>query len=150
MLQNFASSGEWFDKDGLLIRDRILDNVEIFERQRQKLCERAMVRHDAKNGPSRAVRLQATFAKIASGAVTVSRTGNVNFPAHSPAQPLVFFRRRNAMHPGYFTDEFMARNAAKALIPAKQLDIGVANSGKPNADQRPSAPQPGQWFFDLP
>jgi hypothetical protein len=54
------------------------------------------------------------------------------------------------VHPGYFTDEFMAGNAAKALIPAKQLDIGVANSGKPNADQRPPAPQPGQRFLDSP
>jgi hypothetical protein len=40
----------------------------------------------------------------------------------------------NVVHVSYFTDEFMAGNTAKAVIAAKQLDVGVANSGKPNAD----------------
>jgi hypothetical protein len=96
------------------------------------------------------VRLQATFAKIASGAVTVSRTGNVDFAADSVAQPFVLLRRGNAVHFSYFTDEFMAGNTAKALITAKNLDVGVANSGKPNANQCPTAPQPGQRFLDSP
>lgn len=44
----------------------------------------------------------------------------------------------------------MAGNAAKTLIAAKNLDVGVANSGKPDADQRPPPPQPGQRFLDSP
>jgi hypothetical protein len=44
----------------------------------------------------------------------------------------------------------MAGNPATALIAVKDLDVGVANSGKPNADQRPPAPQPRQRFLDSP
>jgi len=150
LFQNFASSSEGLYKDGLLIRDRILDSVEILERQRQKLGKRAIVRHDAKNGPSSAVRLQATLAKVAGGAVTVSRTGNVYLAADSVAQPFVLLLRGSTVQLSYFTDEFMAWNTAKALIALKDLDVGVANSGKPNADQRPPAPQPGLRFLDSP
>ncbi len=96
------------------------------------------------------MRLQATLAKVAGGAVTVSRTGNVDFAADSVAQPLVLLLRGSTVQLSYFTDEFMAGNTAKALIAVKDLDVGVANSGKPNADQRPPAPQPRQRFLDSP
>jgi hypothetical protein len=96
------------------------------------------------------VRLQSTLAKIASGAITISGTGNVNFAADSVAKPLALLRRRNAVHLGHFPDEFMAGSTAKALITAQNLDVGVANSGKPNADECPPAPQPGQRFLDSP
>jgi hypothetical protein len=85
LFQNLAGRGKRFNKHSLLVADGVRDKMQILERKRQKLGERAIVRHDAKNGPSSAVRLQATFAKIASGAVTVSRAGNVNFAADSPA-----------------------------------------------------------------
>jgi hypothetical protein len=54
------------------------------------------------------------------------------------------------MHLSYFTYEFMAGNPAKALIAVKDLDVRIANTGKPNADQRPPAPQPRQRFLDSP
>jgi hypothetical protein len=42
----------------------------------------------------------------------------------------------------------MAGNTAKAVIAAKQLDVRVADSGEPNANQRPPAPQPGQRLLN--
>ena len=55
LFENLAGRSQRFGKHCLLVADRIRNNVQIFEWKSQIFRERAVVRHDAKHGPSRAM-----------------------------------------------------------------------------------------------
>ncbi|MGA2096557.1 MAG: hypothetical protein ABSH39_09685 [Candidatus Acidiferrum sp.] len=64
LLENFAGRSKRFYKHSLVIGDRIRHGMKIFKRQRQIFRKRAVVRENAENCPSRAMRLQTALAKI--------------------------------------------------------------------------------------
>lgn len=146
LLQYFTSCRERFDEHSPLIGNGIRNEVQVLQRQGQKLSECAIVRNDAENGPSRAMRFQTTLAKVANRTIAIRGAADVNFAADPVPQPLLFLFRGDAMQVGYFADELMAGNAVKRLVATKDLEIGVANTGQTNANQRPAAPQPRQRF----
>ena len=47
------------------------------------------------------------------------------------------------MNIGNFANEFMARRAAKRVIPSQDFDISIANAREPDVHQRPAGPQLG-------
>ena len=94
LFENLASRRKRFDKDCLLIADGIRNGMQIFERQRQILCERSVVRYDAEHGAPRAMRLQPAPAKSANRPIRVSRAGHVDLASDALAQPIASSARR--------------------------------------------------------
>ena len=64
----------------------------------------------------------------------VCGTGNVDFTSDAFAKPFGFFFCGNAIDVGDFANKFVAGDAAKGMIAAQNLNVGVADAGQENAD----------------
>ena len=65
LFDDFAGSGQRFDKDHLFITDRIRNDVQILQRERQVFGERAVVGQDAQDSAAFTMPGEAAFAKAA-------------------------------------------------------------------------------------
>ena len=138
LVEDLAGRREWLDENRLLIADVRRDEMQIFKRQRQVLGESAVVRNDAQDGATRAMRLQAAAAELADGLVAISRAGHVNLAGNALVEPFPFRRSRNAVNGKHFTNKFVANDASKIVIAAQNFHIGVADAGHANANERPA------------
>ena len=121
--------------------------MQIFQRQRQVLRKSPVVLDDSQHGAARAMRLQPPFTKRAKRAVAIRRTRHVDVAGHARTEPFQFFLCGHAAYGRHFAHKFMPRNATKRMVAAKNLHIGIADSRKPHAHQRPAWPQPRPRFF---
>jgi hypothetical protein len=124
----------------LLIADRIGNYVQIFEGQRKVFREGAVMRNDAKHGSASAVRFQAPPAEGANRAITVSRTRHIDLTHNAPPDPPSPLSFGNAVNLRDLADKLVPRRTAKIMIPAQNLNIGVANSSQPDTDKHPALP----------
>jgi hypothetical protein len=147
LVENLASRGEWFDKNGLLIADRVGNHVQILQWQRQIFREGAVMRDDAQHGSARTVRLEPAPAKSAQRSIPVSRTRHIDLAHDTSAKPAITFPRRNAANLHNFADKFVPGSAAKSVIPAKNLNVGIANPRQPHPHECPPFPQFRQRFI---
>src|SRR2546430_3575187 len=99
------------------------DRVQVFGRQDEVLGERAVPAHDAEHRASRAMRAPAREARTAHAAHGVDLTD------HAAADE----RRWTALDDA---DELVAGDAGVRVVPARELDIGVADSGAQHAYER--------------
>src|SRR5713226_2104586 len=146
LIEDFTSSGERFDEDGLLIRDVFRNCVQVYQRQSQIFCKRPIVVHDPKDCPARAMRFQSTAAESADWFEAIARARDIDFPADFAAKPLLLYGCRNASYLLDLADKLMARRAAEFVVAAKNFHIGVADTRQPHANQRPPGPQLRQWL----
>jgi hypothetical protein len=102
--------------------------MQIFQRQRQVLGERPVMRHNPEHGPSQTMRFQSALAKLADWFETVRRARNVNLPANAVPHPLLPFTGRNTRNLSDFANEFMSRRPLEIMVPAQNLHVRVANS----------------------
>jgi hypothetical protein len=84
---------------------------------------------DADHGAACAVSLQSSATESANRSKPIGSAGDVDLSGDAAAYPLGSFRRRDASDFGDFTHELMARYAAKTMIAAKNLNVGVTNAG---------------------
>ena len=95
------------------------------------------MRHDAKHRSPGTMRFQSAPAKIAYWAITVSRAGDIDLANDAAAHPASPLMRGNAANLRDLTDKFMPQRAAKIMIAAQNLNVGIANPSQPHADKRP-------------
>src|SRR5262249_24368790 len=112
--------------------------MQIFEGKRKIFRKSAVMAEDAQYGAVLTMRLQATFAKSADWPKAESCAGDIDFPCYAFSDPRAFHRCRNTSDFHNFTDKFVTRRAAKAVIAAKNFDIGVANPCETDFDERPT------------
>src|SRR6201988_5291037 len=93
------------------------------------------------------MRFEPAAAKDALGSIPVSRTTYVDFTHDTAANPASPLLRGNPTNLHYFAHKFVSRRATKIMIAAKNLDIGVADSGKAYTNKRPPRPQVRQGLF---
>ena len=111
--ENFAGCGERFGEDGLLVTDAGRHQVKIFERQREKFGECAVVTQDAEYFASSAVCFQAAAAEFARAAAPERATSDIDFTHDAAAEPFVSCAGGYAANIHYLADELMARRSAK-------------------------------------
>src|SRR5271167_4327454 len=80
LFENLAGGGYGLDEDGFLVAYVGWNEVQVFEWQRQKFGEGAVVYDDAEDRAAGAMRFQAAAAEVADRLVAVSRAGHVDFP----------------------------------------------------------------------
>jgi hypothetical protein len=141
LFENLTCRGQRLDEHGLFVVHVVRHEVQIFERQRQVLGESAVVRDNAQHGASRAVGFESAAAELA-GTEAVGRACDVDLAADAAAQPLAARGRRHTTNCGDFGDELVSWRAAKLVVSAENLDVGIANAGQPHAKERPAGPQP--------
>src|ERR1700736_245376 len=103
--------------------------------------------HDAEDGAARAVSFEAAAAECADGAIVVCGTGHVYVAGDAFAEPFDFFFCGNAVDGCDFADKFVAGNPAKGVIATKNLNVGGADAGKQNANERPARAESRQRLF---
>ena len=89
LLKDFASGSEWFDENGLLVRNICRNDVQVFHWKCQVFCKRAVVIHDTQDSSARTMGSQPPLAKTANGPKVIGRTRNINFPADPPSPPFL-------------------------------------------------------------
>src|ERR1700688_5041519 len=120
--------------------------MQIFQRQRQILRKRTVVRHNSQHFAACAVRSQPAVAKLANRTKAERAASDVDFPNHTLSNPALF---RLRTYPADFFDlanKLMSRRSVKIVIPAQNFHVGVANSRHTHAHQRPASPQFRQGF----
>jgi hypothetical protein len=73
----------------------------------------------------------------AAAAPIAPAAGEVDFAGDAPSDQIAAVRGDN------FADELMTRTTAEAIIPPLELEVGVADSGHQDPDQREAFPAPG-------
>ena len=121
--------------------------MQVFHRQRQVFGKRPVVIHDAQDGPAFTMHLPSAFAETANWLVAVRRTSNIDFSADPQPPPFLHRFRGDAAHFRNVTNKLMTWCPSKIVIPAKNFNVRVANSGQPNVHQRPAKPQLWQPLF---
>jgi hypothetical protein len=111
--ENFAGCGERFGEDGLLVTDAGRHQVKIFERQREKFGESAVVTQDAEYFASSAVCFQPAAAEFARAAAPERATSDIDFTHDAAAEPFVSCAGGYAANIDYLADELVARSSAK-------------------------------------
>lgn len=124
LLLDFAGGGDGFAKDGLFVGEGSRDGEEVHFREGQPLGEGAGVLDDAEDGAGGTVAAETLGAR---GAVAA---GEVDFADDAAADP-----RRGI---GFLddADELVAGAADETVVAAEEFEIGVADAGEGDADQR--------------
>src|ERR1700738_3864375 len=99
------------------------------------------MRNDAKHGSASAVRFQAPPAEGANRAITVSRTRHIDLTHNAPPDPTSSLSFGNTANLRDFTHKLVPRRAAKIMISAQNLNIGIANPRQPYTHKCPARPQ---------
>jgi hypothetical protein len=144
LVQDLASGGKGLDEDSLFVGDVGRNWVEIFERESEIFGEGAIVSDDAEDGAPVAVRLQAAAAEIADEFEAIGGTRNVDFPGDTFADPAFPGCAGDSGDLQNLSDEFMAGDAKKMMVAAKDFDVSVADARQVNANERPAVAQSGQ------
>jgi hypothetical protein len=122
LVENLTSSGNGLDENGVFVRDRGGHSVQVTNRQREEFAKCSRMPDDAEDGPSWAVAAEAALAPIAMSA------GEVDFASHSFPNP------RLVGGVCYFTNEFVAGRAGKAVVSALKFEIRRTDSGGQHAN----------------
>src|ERR1700739_3110738 len=80
-------------------------------------------------------------------AITVRRTSHIDLAHNTLANPASLLPRGNPAHLHNLANKFVPRRAHKIVVAAKNLDIGVADSGQAHTNERPPRPQLRQGLF---
>src|SRR5258708_6467271 len=107
------------------------------------------MRHNAQHRTPRAMCLQSTFAEFAYWPQSICRARDIDFARHALTHPPLFCRRRNSTDLHNLANKFMPRRAAKPMVAAQDLRVGIAYPGKPHANERPSWTQLGRGLANL-
>src|SRR4029077_19309264 len=91
--------------------------------------------------------LESASARNTDRTITISRTSHIDLAYDATTDPASSLPRRNTPNFHHFATKFVPRGAAKIVIAAKNLDIGIANPRQPHAHQRPPRPQFRQELF---
>jgi hypothetical protein len=126
LVQDFAGRGDGFGKDGMMGWHGGGDTVEIDVGQCEEFGESARMADDAKN---RAIR---TVTSEIPGTPFAAPAGEVDFTNDALSDEGTIVRFDDLTH------EFMARTTAEAIIAVLQLEVGVADAGGQEADERES------------
>lgn len=124
LVEDFTGGGEGLGEDGAVCRNGLGDDVQVALGKREEFLESAGVVHDSEDGAVRAMAEQALVAPFA------ARAGQVDLAGHALTD------ERGCIGFGHFGDEFVARRSGEAVIAALQLEIGIADSGAEEAQQR--------------
>jgi hypothetical protein len=131
LFQNFKSRRERFRKDGGLIANAVGQQVQVCDRHGDPFGESSVGPEDAHDVAMGTVAAEPARTPIAPAA------SEIDFTNHTPAQK---FSRSVAD----LTDELMAGNALETHVASENLQIGGANTGEVNLDQRGPVVTPGR------
>ncbi len=123
LIQNLASGGERFNKNGMLRRDRARYTMQVALWQGQQFAKCAGMLHDSENRSSRTMAAKPFCAPAANAA------RQVDFAHNTFANQI---RRAGSDH---FTDKLVPGCALKIVVAALQLQVGVADSALEQPDQ---------------
>lgn len=124
LIQDLASRRQRFDEDSLLNRQAFRNDVQIAFGKREKFPKCSWMLYDAQHGPLRAVASQAAPAPAALAAA------QVDFADH-PAAHQVRIACFN-----HLADKLMSRRSGEPVVPALQLQIGIADTAAQQAYHR--------------
>jgi hypothetical protein len=111
-------------EDGGLVADVVRDRVQVRDRQRQLLGERAVPSDQPEHGPALAV-------APASGPARRARPADrVDLARDAPADPL-----GRVVRAFDCTDELVPGHARERVVPADHLEVGVAHAGEGDGDE---------------
>ena len=126
LVQDLAGGGERLHKYGVLVRNPARHPMQIALGQRQQFAKRAGMFHNSQHRAPRTVAAQTARAPLAGAA------RQVDLAHHAFPNPI---RRISRNH---FADKFMPGRAAKIVIAALQLQVGVTDSALQQPDQSES------------
>src|SRR6516225_9797457 len=132
LIQDLAGRSEWFNEHCRLVGDRIGNQMQVFQRQRQVFREGAIVSDDAQHFSSLAMASQSAPTKLADRGKSKRAAGDVNFSGDPFAHPTFLDDRGNASYFFNFTQKFMPRGSVKIVVAAQNLDVGIAYAGYPH------------------
>jgi len=134
LLEHLDRGGERLGEDGRFVGDAVGDAVQVGERQRQELGVRALPTDDSQHRPVLAVGGPPRAARLARAA------GDVDVADNPLPDPLGIGRRDDLAH------ELVADDARVGVVAARELDVGPADTGQVDADERLAL---GRRRFDL-
>ena len=132
LFQDLAGGGQRLGENRVLGGDGIRQHVQVPLRQREQLAENARVFHNSQHGAMRAVAAQFAPAPLAAAA------GQIDFADHAPAHQRAIVR----FH--HHADELVPRCAAKTVVAALELEVGVADAAAQQADEREASGAAGR------
>src|SRR5208337_2400551 len=92
------------------------------------------------------MRLHAAPAECTRRLVAISGAGHIDFARHAPPHPVLSRCGGDTRNLHDFADKLVSRGAAKPVITAQDLDVGIADSREAHADQAPTTCQPWERF----
>jgi len=124
LVQDFAGCRQRLDEHRLLVRHSGRDGVEIALGQSEVFGEGAGMTRNSQHRAPRAMPAETP------GAPLTFPAGDVDLADHPPADPLRSVSR------DHFPDEFVPGTAAKAVVAPLEFEIGIADAGHAQADER--------------
>lgn len=124
LFQDLAGGGQGLDEDGLLVGQGVGDAMEKASGQREKIGHGAVPSTDAQYGSV------GTMSKVAAPTGRASATIAIDLTYHALSH-----QRGGAVGADDFPDELMSQHAAKSLVAAQDLHIGIADTGQPGANE---------------
>jgi hypothetical protein len=124
LIENFACRRDRLSEHGVLGSHAIWHEVQVFLRQSEEFLKSAGVRYDSQHASRRAVTPNTPAAGFAPSA------GEIDLAHDAPANPAWVAGR------DHLADELMPGRSVEPIIPALQLQIGVADPTANQPDQR--------------
>lgn len=135
LIEDFAGGGERFQKNGLVIGQRIRNRVEISFRQSEVFGEGAWVIHNAQHGA------RGTVTAKTPDAPSTLAASEIDFACDAAAEPIGIVSFYNAPH------EFVPRRSFKSVVTSLQFQVCIADAGGGHLNKREAGRPRGLRHF---
>src|SRR5262249_38734679 len=145
LFENLTRRSQRFGEYRGLIGNAVRYPMQIHHRQSKEFSEGAIMADDTQHATTGAVRGNSLAAPGAKPCVPESNACEIDFANDAAPDPALVSGACDAHD---FTHKFVAKGAMEIMVATQNLNIGIADSSKPHADQRPPGPQSRHRFLN--